>query len=218
VQPEPAKPKKDDDLPPRPAPPTGPLEPDVWLGVGLAGALGIGLGPPSDLQGVVGGGAAGSFVVTHQSGATASAQVRGLVDISDELVLSRVRVALSGGYAYTRGTFELVAEAGVTVEPLWLRGAEGLETTGDDAHSLAPLVGGRLAVGPGFFVWSRPRRARIRLGIDVELAGSVEAVRSAGAIRILRRRGDATTPAFRAGGLELSATLGVQARFVVPPR
>ena len=65
--------------------------------------------------------------------------------------------------------------------------------------------------------WSN-RRTALRLGLELEIAESVEARSPPGAVQILRRVGDETRPFMRAGGLELSVGVAAELRFGTAPR
>jgi hypothetical protein len=208
-EPEPAPP--DPPAPPAAkttAPPPAP-EPAAWIGVGLGGVAAFGVGPPTDVQGFVGGGGLGLVRFLHRTGATAALQVRGLVMPRDGVLLSRLRIAATGGWVWRPNRFDLVTEAGVTVEPLWVGSSFELTPPSGTARSPAPLVGGRLAVSPGYTVWSRDRTA-LRLGLELDLAESVEARSPAGAVQILR----GATPFMRAGGFEMAIAIALELRFV----
>jgi hypothetical protein len=196
---------------PQPVAPPPVLEPVAWIGVGLGGVIAFGVGPPNDLQGVVGGGGLGQLRFLHRTGATAALQLRGLALARDDVVLSRLRVAVTAGYAWQRSRFDLVTEAGVTVEPVWT-GSFDLAPPLGGPRTPAPLVGGRLAVSPGYLVWSRDRTA-LRVGLELDLAQSVEARTPAGAVQILRASDEGLEPFMRAGGFELAIALGAELRF-----
>lgn len=200
------------ELPPPPpkttARPPAP-EPLAWIGIALGGVAAFGVGPPSDVQGFVGGGGLGLFRFLHRNGATAALQVRGLAMPRDGVLLSRLRVSATGGWVWRPNRFDLVTEAGVTVEPLWVASSFELAPPTGAARSPAPLVGGRLAVSPGYTVWSRDRTA-LRLGLELDLAESVEARSPTGAVQILR----GSTPFMRAGGFEIAIAIALELRFV----
>jgi hypothetical protein len=208
TKPEPAPPE----TPPPPAKtiaPPPPPQPLAWIGIGLGGVAAFGVGPPSDVQGFVGGGGLGLFRFLHRTGATAALQVRGLAMPRDGVLLSRLRISASGGWVWRPNRFDLVTEAGVTVEPIWIASSFELAPPTGAARSPAPLVGGRLAVSPGYTVWSRDRTA-LRLGLELDLAESVEARSPTGAVQILR----GPTPFMRAGGFEIAIAIALELRFI----
>lgn len=191
----------------------GPAPVRGWIGIRGSGAVTIGVGPPVDVGAFAGGGGGIGLRYVDRRGASIGAMARGQIERRDDVGLARVRVAIAAGYAWRRRWFELVGEVGPTIEVVRLgraaRGAAGVTRT------TAPLVGGALVLAPGAIAWEDPRRGSLRVGIELELAYSVEARADAGAVRVLHRTDAGTRAVLRAGGVELGLGLGVEGRFGV---
>jgi hypothetical protein len=207
--------------PPEPAPamappPAHPPPPRSWLGVALDGGLALAFGPPTDVQGV-GGGIAGLGVHwIHRSGALATGQVHGVFARGGGYVAARARIYAGAGYAWRPSRFELLAHGGLVVAPIFVTGdSSDLRTAGGERRGAAPLVGGRVAISPGWLGWLKRERLALRMGITVDASYTVEARAPAGAIRISRDDGDTNTAILRAGGFEIGALLSVEARFAL---
>lgn len=206
----------------KPAPPVPPRRdpPPRWeLGPHVVGGIVLGLGPPLDLDGYVGGGGRIGLDARDRSGALVGASVRVLGHAQRGLAIVRVRVALTGGFALRRKSFELIVKGGVSIEPIALRdhGASVRARANDGtATRTAPLVGALAGISPGLLL--RPRRggARVRVSLDLELAGSMEARRSPGVARWID--GSTSTALLRAGGLELGLGLGLGGWFAIDGR
>ena len=201
-------------------PPSASPQPSSWIGVVLDGGIALAVGPPTDLQGL-GGGIVGAGVHwVHRSGALAAAQVAAVLDRNRGYLATRARVYAGAGYAWRPSRFELLAHGGLVVAPIFVTragDASDLRTGSGTPRAAAPLVGGRVAVSPGWFVWSRADRSGLRVGVTVDASYTVEARAPAGAIRILHVDGDTRTPILRAGGLELGALLSLEGRFALEP-
>ena len=134
--------------PPRPR--AAAPQPDLGLRIG--GGVLLGVPPPAPAGVAAGGGEVGlEFRSVH--GALAGLSVRGASRVDSGFALVRVRVAALGGYAYRRGDFELVAAAGITVEPFFVQrngGREALARNVGDEQRAAFLLGGVARVAPGF--------------------------------------------------------------------
>jgi hypothetical protein len=196
-----------------PAPP-----PPRWeLGPSLGASAVIGLGPPLELDGFVGGGGGVGLDLRHRTGALVGVGARVVGHARTELAIVRIRLALSGGYALRRGAFELLARGGVSIEPIVLRdGGEVVRPLGPsgDATRAAPLVGVLAGIAPGVLLRGKGR-APLRLSLDVELAASMEARSRPGVAQWIDGSAAPATPLLRAGGLELALGLGVGGWFAI---
>ena len=204
---------------PEPSPPavgSAPMPPSSWLGVAIDGGVALAVGPPSDLQGLGGGSVGAGVRWIHRSGALATGELHALLARGGGFMATRVRVYAGAGYAFRPSRFELLAHGGLVVAPVFVtadRGASDLRTASGTRRTAAPLVGGRVAISPGWFLWSRSDHGGLRLGVTIDAAYSVEARSPAGAIRILRDDGDTNTAILRAGGLEIGAAMSLEGRF-----
>lgn len=190
-----------------------PERPTWELGPVIGGAALFGVGPPTDLDGFVGAGGSLGLDALHRSGALASVSVRALTHAKDELRLVRIRAAIAGGWALRRRAFELLVRAGVSVEPVVLR---------DRGHassvSNAPLVGAFAMLSPAYVLRAKTRGLALRLALDVELAASMEATGSPGAIRWIDATTDERVSLLRAGGVEIALGASVGGWFALPKR
>ncbi len=193
--------------------------PPRWeLGPHASGLAVLGLGPPLDLDGFVAGGGALGVDARHRSGALVGGAARVLGHRRDALAIVRVRVAVTGGYAWRRGAFELLARAGVSVEPILLRdhGARAHTITKDGTTtSRAPLVGALASLAPGLLVRRGRGHPPLRLSLELELAGAMEARRTPGVARFIDASASPPVSLLRAGGLELALGLGVGGWFAL---
>lgn len=178
--------------------------PRWWMGPRIGGGALLGVGPPLDLQGLVAGHGAIGVDAMHHRGGTVGLEVRAGGRSTSSLQLVRIRVAITGGWTYTKRRFALGLRGGVSIEPVVVTGTS--LDLGDDARTTArpgPLVGALVGVTPGVTWWSAKRRTGLRIGIDLELAGSVETRRGWGVMRFVPADREASSLA-RAGGIELA--------------
>lgn len=221
VEPAPAIVETPVDAPPPvvsvpPVVPAAEAAPRWWIGPRLAGGALLGVGPPVDLRGLVAAGGSIGVDAMHHRGATLGLDARVAARSSSSLQLLRVRVAVTGGWTYTKRWFALGMRGGFSVEPVVARGPA--IDLGDDARTSArpgALVGALVGVTPGVVWWSANRRAGLRLGLDVELAGSAETRRGWGVVRFVAAEDRATTIA-RAGGVELALGAVIGGWFALP--
>ncbi|MBP7289302.1 MAG: hypothetical protein KBB21_21925 [Nannocystaceae bacterium] len=200
--------------PPAPAidPPTAPAPapapaPRAWLSIAGFGGSALGLGPPNDVGVHAGSGGGATLHFVGRRGAVFGAALRGLRQTRSGFALARVRITADAGVSATWGRVALTAVAGPVIEPLWLVGAAG-----DRVDVQAPLVGGHLAVTPAVVLWRSTRSHSLRLGLDLDAAGTVQARRAAGALRVLHRTARGDDGVLRAGGFELSLALELELR------
>jgi len=138
-----------------------------------------------------------------RSGALVGVAVRGMGLGRHGHRFSRVRAALSGGYAWRRGAFELLATGLAFAEP-WFVSRDGKLVDVEPTSASAPphlLLGGGVRVGPGGLVSVGPR-LRLHVGLHVEASGSAMPRGGVGRISVIDADGT-RAPAFRAGGFEL---------------
>lgn len=188
----------------RPAAPTKDEAPRWWIGPRIGGGVLLGVGPPLDLQGLVAGHGAIGVDALHRRGGTVGLDLRAGARTASDVQLVRVRVAITGGWTYTKRRFALGLRGGVSIEPVIARGTS--LDLGDDARTVArpgPLVGALVGVTPGVVWWSAKQRMGLRAGVDLELAGSVEPRRGWGVVRLVPADPEASSLA-RAGGIELA--------------
>ena len=204
---------------PPPAPPQSDPPPRWELGPHVVGGIALGFGPPLDLDGYVGAGGRVGLDARHRSGALVGASARVLGHAHDGLALVRIRVAITGGYALRRKSFELLVRGGVSIEPLVLRdrgaSVRTLATDGT-ATRTAPLVGALVGLAPGVLLRPRRSKALLRISLDLELAGAMEARKRPGVARWID--GTTSTSLLRAGGLELGLGLGFGGWFAIDRR
>lgn len=187
-------------------PPPQPL----WIGGHLHPTVALGLGPPTDTPLFAGAGGTLGGDVFFRSHAFVRAAVRVAGTAAGGVSLTRVRVAVHGGYALRRRRFEFAALAGVAVEPLII--SDPLQSSDGAQRNPAPLFAALLGLEPSVVVLSRPRKLELLVGPTFELGYGFEARRPAGTVRITRPD---TSPLLRAGGLELAIAVGLQTRFAV---
>ena len=169
----------------------------------------FGLGPPTDLDGFTAAGAAIGVDAVHRRGGLATIAVRVATHARDGVRLVRTRVAVAGGWAWRRRSFELLSRVGMSVEPTIAR------DRGRTTVATAPLVGALASLAPAFVWLSADGTSALRVGLDLEIAASMEARARPGVIRWLDASGDGVRPLLRAGGLELAVGLGVGGWFAV---
>lgn len=189
------------------APPAPVPEPRGWLSIAGFGGTALGFGPPTDVGVHAGSGGGAVLRFVGRRGAAFGASVRGLRQGRSGFALARVRITADAGVSATWGRVALTAVAGPVLEPLWLVGAAG-----DRVDVQAPLVGGHLAVTPAVVLWRSTRAHSLRLGLDLDAAGTVQARRPAGALRVLHRTASGDDGVLRAGGFELSLALELELR------
>ena len=188
------------------------------LGPFIAGVAVLGVGPPTDLDGFVGAGAALGLDARPRSGGLAAMALRVLTHANDELRIVRVRVALAGGYVLRRRAFELTARAGASVEPVILRdggSVPDLRKPSGGAVASAPLVGVLAGLAPAYVLRAQRRPLALRLALELELAASMEARSPPGAIRYVDAIPATPVPLVRAGGVELALGLAIGGWFGV---
>lgn len=196
-EPTPAAPKPE-------APPPDPVVPAFEVGPYIGGLALLAIGPPSP-TGLAGGGGELGVDLRLRNGATLGGGVRGLGATSAGFGLARVRAGLHGGYSWRKGPFELIAVAGVSVEPWFVRSggaAENLRTEGGEARSGATALGGFARIAPGY---RRPLRdgLALRIAPAIGIAGS-SVLGAGGGVARVRDQGSDNALLFRVGGLELS--------------
>lgn len=182
-----------------------PVAPTPEIGLTAHGALVLGFGPPTDVDVLAGGGGGIGLDVRLPGGAVFGLEGRGLGRTRRSHRLSRVRVAISGGYSYRRGAFEMVATGFVAAEPWFVSSAGKIadpEVVGGPDPTRV-LLGGGARLGPGYLV-SVGRRTRLHLGLRAEVGGS--GMPSGGVGRLAITRDDGTQePVLRLGGFEVGA-------------
>lgn len=205
---------------PPPEAPTPVLARGWRFGVRVAPAAVLGLGEPDDRSGFAGGGVMLGVVARAQSGVLVLTEVRGLRAFSPTLdaSLGRARISLGSGAVLRAGDGgELEIQGAVSVEPWWLRrGGESVTLPGR-----GPALGAWARVVAGS-VW-RWRASSLRVGGWTELAVSGvvggDGIRVAGVSLETDAGGQTTrTPAFRVGGVEISAGLELQVAFALGAR
>jgi hypothetical protein len=186
--------------PPRPR--AAAPQPDLGLRIGGGLLLGV---PPPPPAGVAAGGGELALEFRSVHGVLAGIAVRGAARVESGFALARVRVAALGGYAFRRGDFELVAAAGLTVEPFFVQrngGREPLARDPGDEQRASFLLGGMARVAPGFRRALSPKVA-FRFGPALEIGGSAIPNRDGGVARVRTIEGTNARDLFRAGGLEV---------------
>jgi hypothetical protein len=194
--------------PPPVAPPRPPVvvpRPELGLRFGGGTVLAV---PPPPRAGLAAGGGEIGLEFRSPAGALAALAVRGAARVEAGYSLARIRIAALGGYAFRRGDFELIAAAGITAEPFFLRRSGGREpltrdVSGEQRASF--LLGGVARLAPG---WRRAVSPRVafRIGPALEIGGSAIPSANGGVARI-RTIGPNARDLFRAGGLEIFAGL-----------
>lgn len=182
---------------------------ELGVALGLAGVFGV--GPPRELGGWSSGGGSLRVELRSPGGVLVSVGARLTEARADGYRLGRARLSIAAGYGYRRGLFEFRALAAVTAEPWWVtRQADGARTT-----SGAPLLGGALALIPGFHVGDRPG-THAHAGLRIEAAASAPPA-APGAIQVNDPRGAGV---FRLGGFELVIGAEISGAFDLrrPPR
>lgn len=203
-------------------PPETPTPARRWLfGVRAAPAAVVGLGEPDDRSRFAGGGGLLGVVARAPSGVLVLTEVRGLRASSPTLdaSLGRARISLGSGAVLRTGGGggELELQGALSVEPWWLRrGGESVTVPGR-----GPALGAWARVVAGA-VWQW-RASSLRVGGWTELAVSGvvgdDGIRVAGVSLETDDGGQTTrTPAFRVGGVEVSAGLELQVAFAVGAR
>lgn len=216
VTPEPAPVEVEPEAPVEPPPPPAepaPVPANAWLAAVARGALSVGVGAPTAVAGLTGIGGGLGARWSHRTGAVVTADVRATGWRSFGLQVTRTRLAIAGGYAWRRERVELSGVLGPTVE--FPRISETLSTPSGTPRGSNVLLGGRLMLRPAVMVAARPG-FELLLGLEAELAAAFEARTPAGAIQIYRRTPGGVEPIARAGGLELSAAVAIEARFALP--
>jgi hypothetical protein len=190
---------------PEPSPPATP----PWsLGASTrAGSL-VGIAPERSFGG---GALALDLMARAPVGAIVLAGFRWATREKDGFRLFRLRIELGAGYAWRRGSFELVTAAALLVEPSVLRDGDTVRyLEREDGARAGPLVGGLARLSPGLLLMpeAAPKLA-VRLGLFAELSGS--AFRDGGTGRVVTGSEAARDEVVRLGGLELAT--GADATF-----
>ena len=204
-----------DDPPDDPAVETPTPSPEI--GVGVRGVVAAGFGPPRDVDALIGGGGGLTVGLRLPVGAMFAAEARAVSRRSAALQLTRVRVALAGGYAWRRAGFELIALGFVHAEPWFVtdRGKRRDVTTADpNAVFSSVLIGGGLAIAPGFRI-PVGTRSSARIGLRLEAGGS--SMTRGGVGRVTVEGDGGLEPAFRLGGFELAAGVDLSWWFSTSP-
>lgn len=193
-----------------------------WLlGVRAAPTAVVGLGQPDDRSRFSGGGGLLGLVARAPSGVLILTEVRGLRASSSTLdtSLGRARISLGSGAVLRagQGGGELELQGALSVEPWWVR-RDGDAVT---VPGRRPALGAWARVVAGAtWGWGA---TRLRVGGWTELAVSGvvggDGIQAAG-ISLETDEGEETlrTPAFRVGGLEVSAGLELRLAFAVGAR
>lgn len=202
--------------------------PASWsLWADAAGGVIVAVGPPSP-AGVSGLGGQLSVQLRHRSGAMVTLAGRGAGVAVDGYTVGRARVSAGGGLGRTWGAFDLGIAALLDVEPLWVSRSGTRETIArpdGQQGSTVVLLAGHLRVSTAWSPTIRRAAAspngrwvRLRMGPIVEVGGG--GLSTGGVARLQRPRGDAigVTDIVRAGGLEVTALLGVGVGLSLPPR
>jgi len=176
----------------------GEPEAPAELAISIPVVTTFGLAPISDFASW-GGGA--RLDVRLRNGFAMTAGFRAAGRSHADVRLMRLRTLTGLGYAWRRGSFELVALAVATIEP-WFVTRDGTPehlTGQQETRSL--LIGAAMIASPGFHVQPRSApRINLRLGVHAELAASV--LPSGAAARVYS--GGSSSAAFTLGGFEIS--------------
>lgn len=199
-------PKPEVVAPPEPAPTPAPIPLHELAVSGGAGVI-AGLAPQAGADAFAGGHGRLGLAVRRRNGALGVLGLRVAGRGLGGLALVRTRVELGGGWAWRRSSFELLLAAAATFEPWILRRGSTtapLEQGGANARRL-PLLGALARVSPGLRIAvGRRQPLWMRLGVDVELAGSFVPDHGARTVEIATTRSDGSrVPQLRLGGLEL---------------
>lgn len=191
--------------------------PARWcVGPVVGGTAILGVGAPSAQQGFVAAGAALGLDAQHERGASFAVELRTAARVAPAATLVRTRVAIAAGWTVVRRRFQLPLQLGASVEPLVVRRDGGVASL-DDATGRAarprPLLGALVRAMPSLVFWHARRTAALRVGLQVELAGSFEARDHGGAVRLLGPDG----AVHRAGALELGFGAFLGGAFAVRP-
>jgi hypothetical protein len=164
---------------------------------------GVGLGAPNDVDRFIGWGGAFGSMVRFANGAALLLDGRFLTRREiDGFRMRRIRVAIGGGWVHRRDSLEVVTTLAATVEPWWV--SERRRRQGFVDRDAVPLLGGALAVAPGWYLRPPRRGVALRLGLRLELAASTLANRF-GTVRVAVDEGAERRSLFRAGGVEILA-------------
>lgn len=214
-EPEP-EPRPDEEPEPKPKPePKPPLE----LGIVLAGAVGVALGPP-DPSGFAGGGAIVGGDLRLPAAAIVSLAVRSHWHRAGGLTVGRTRISVGAGYAWRRGRFELRSVVAVDVEPWGVRRGGEREPVSQAAGASRrrwAQLGGHLRLVPAFVI-PRGSAGAFRVGPRVELGGSALAQAAGVARLVVTDDAGARSVVGRVGGLELTAGLELGWSWSLPSR
>ncbi|HWB75325.1 MAG TPA: hypothetical protein VG755_10220 [Nannocystaceae bacterium] len=204
---EPAPPKP----PPKPLAPKPLPRPRYELGIAVGGDATLAIGPPAP-QGFAAAGGHARVDLRLRSGALVGVALRGAGDRNRGYGLTRIRLAIEGGYAWRRGAFELATTIGATVEP-WVVTRGGHVPDVADRKPAHAALGGLVRVAPAWRRVGRRGRA-FRLAPFVELAGSAIPAKNGGVARLREQAASGAHDLFRVGGLEL--TLGLELGAWIP--
>lgn len=193
-----------------------------WLlGVRAAPTAVIGLGQPDDRSRFAGGGGLLGLVARAPSGVLILTEVRGLRASSSTLdaSLGRARISLGSGAVLRArgGGGELELQGALSVEPWWIRRAGETVAVPDRT----PALGAWARVVAGAAWGSGATRLRVGGWTELAVSGVVgdHGIQAAG-VSLETDEGGQTirTPAFRVGGVEVSAGLELRVAFAVGPR
>ena len=187
---------------------TPPRRPGPDIGLGLQGALVMGMGPPTDTDIVVGGVGGLEVGIRSLNGVVVTLGARTLTRTERGHRMLRVQASGAAGYGWRWRAFELVALGYVSVEPWFLlssAGRESTRTSRPEDSSSSVLLGGGARLSPGYRFAVSPKHA-LRLGLRVEAGGSAMAPGGVG--RITTQSADGSVePLFRLGGFEVATGL-----------
>ncbi|MCH9682891.1 MAG: hypothetical protein K0V04_15750 [Deltaproteobacteria bacterium] len=195
---EPAEPERASTAPPQPR----------WkVGVPLSGGLLLPIGAPRFGSLLQGGGLGLGADAEHVDGARFGLRLRYLARDRAPFRLSRLRIAVGGGYAWSVGRLDLPLRGELSIEPWWVvHEGERLPATrlgAPPAGTLALGVAARVEPSIAIPVDADPLLA-VRLGLDLGLGGSFVVDDGPRVATVTSGLEDPTLDAlFRVGGLEL---------------
>lgn len=192
-----------------------PPPPPTWqLGLGLHPTVLLAVGPPVYAGVFQAGGADVDVVARHRSGGQVGLAIRPTVRHNQGFALTRLRIALGGGYAPRVQRFELPITGALFVEPYWMRDdGEPLEFP-----ELAPILAGfALRFEPGILIPVEGLGA-VRVGAHAELAATGAFDGGLTVAGIASPDEEAFDDRlFRMGGVEASVGLGTRIWFDLRP-
>lgn len=189
----------------RPPDPEDEAPPRFELGPYLRGGVVLGVGSPSPSGLAAGGGSLG-LLARHRNGGLLGIDIRFAGATEQDVSLMRSRVSLVGGYGFRKRHFSLLATVGLSAEPWFVREAgsrQPLVEADGRSRQTAWMVGGLVALTPGFVHEVGHRGSSIRIGPRLEVAGSALSY-GGGVARInAAAQTNPDAAALRIGGLEL---------------